>query len=140
MNPIIELLSAWSHSENGWEVRHYSVGDIVQVSAECAALAVELGYAKLLSAEDLAAAQAAQAKLLAAAAKARAAAEKAMQEAEAMLAQAQALQSQADAARVSRATLQAAAELPAEPAQKKAPAKAPAASVPPADSAAATQG
>ena len=72
---IIEVLTPFKWSDNGWDVTEYQAGDILEVSDECADVEADLGNAKVLSAADLDKAKAAYDKLLRAAVKAQAAAD-----------------------------------------------------------------
>ena len=77
MPKTIQALVAFAFSPNGVAVEQYAAGQVVEVSDECAADAIENEWAKEATADDLAKAQVAYDKLVKAADKAEAAADKA---------------------------------------------------------------
>lgn len=112
---IIEVLKPFKWSPDGFTVHSYDlVGQIVQVDDECATTEAEQGNAAILTADDLARAQAAHARLAAAADKAEAAADKAEAAAAELRAKATTARERAGAAPVGRQAEAAAAELGAD--------------------------
>lgn len=107
----IEVIVRFAHSENGYTVDNYLVGDICEVSDDCAGIAIENGWAKELTSDDLAKARAAYDKLCKAADKAEALAVEAQAKAKELAAVAIAAREKASAARVGRDAEQQAAEI-----------------------------
>jgi hypothetical protein len=76
MSKTIQAIVAFGFSPNGFAVERYAANQVVEVSDECAADAIANEWAKEVTADDVAKAQAAHDKLVQAAEKAEAAAEK----------------------------------------------------------------
>lgn len=112
---IIEVLKPFKWSHDGFTVESFDqVGQILPVTDDCAHTERDLGNAAILTAEDLARAQAAHARLVAAADKAEAAADKAEATAADLRAKATTARMRAGAAPVGRQAEAAAAELVAD--------------------------
>lgn len=111
MSKIIQAKQDFAFSPNGTTVESYVKGQIVDVSDECAACAVEEDWATEVTPDDLVKAQAAYDKLCKAAEKAEAAADKADADAAAGRASAVNARERATAACVGTDAEAAAAEL-----------------------------